>query len=67
MKFPLRNRLERSGIGNPGPNQNEEIKTKKISKKLREINQSIEKMQLDLDKYTREGWLEINANEMEDK
>ena len=65
--IPFLSIKELKNLDIPLPNQNEEIKTTKISKKLRELNQSIEKMQLDLDKYTREGWLEINANEMEDK
>ena len=65
--IPFLSIKELKNLDIPIPNQNEAIKTTKISKKLKELNQSIEKMQLDLDKYTREGWLEINANEMEDK
>ena len=65
--IPFLSIKELKNIDIPIPNQNEAIKSTKISKKLKELNQSIEKMQLDLDKYTREGWLEINTNEMEDK
>ena len=68
--IPFLSIKELKNLNIPIPNKNEQIKGSKILKKLKELNQSIEKMQSDLNKYTRDGWLDFNENEitkLEDK